>query len=263
MWAKVEDLDAFIGPGCSVACEPVGLLAAAWKIPLVSWAASSATLSNKDAYPTFTRVEATWLDLAPVFDSLTDVFNWSRIGIITTQEDVYRLTAIAIMEEMQKSGKKVILNVVATTVRGDQYDAESLQSLSNIMESMKAQVRVLLLMTYPVDMRNMLLIAMDMGMMNGEFVIIVGEYSMTIMDTVQTYRPEADEIIYNGLMTVGSHSTVSPELEAFNQKVIDAFQDPRFDHLPHLPVTASPDQVNIYAGIVSDTSILVLHIKVS
>ena len=36
IWDRVSDLDVVIGPGCSVACEPVALLCASWNIPVIS-----------------------------------------------------------------------------------------------------------------------------------------------------------------------------------------------------------------------------------
>ena len=64
-WSETEDLDAIIGLLCSVVCEPVGLLAASWNIPLVAAFCSSGILSNKAIYPTFSRMDANFLDLGP------------------------------------------------------------------------------------------------------------------------------------------------------------------------------------------------------
>ena len=52
-WQEVPDVDGFIGPVCSVGCEPVALLAAAWNVPVISFSCSSSSLSDMDQYPTF------------------------------------------------------------------------------------------------------------------------------------------------------------------------------------------------------------------
>ena len=80
LWDSVEDLDGLIGSGCSTVCQPESLLAASWGIPVVSWACSSHTLSDKDIYPTFTRVDGPWTARSHVYDHLADVFNWKKIG---------------------------------------------------------------------------------------------------------------------------------------------------------------------------------------
>ena len=64
-WSETADLDGFLGFHCSVVCQPVGLLAASWNIPMVSYFCSSGALSDKEIYPTFTRLTANWLALGP------------------------------------------------------------------------------------------------------------------------------------------------------------------------------------------------------
>ena len=60
IWDSVDRLDGLIGGGCSVVCQPVALLAAAWNVPVVAWACASPPLSDKVTYPTFTRVMGPW-----------------------------------------------------------------------------------------------------------------------------------------------------------------------------------------------------------
>ena len=78
MWSSVDDIDAIIGDGCSVVCQPLSFLAEAWGIPVISFGCTSDSLSDKTTYPTFTRVEGTWAILAPALRSLSDQFEWNR-----------------------------------------------------------------------------------------------------------------------------------------------------------------------------------------
>ena len=77
-------------------CEPVSLLSAAWNIPYVSFGCTSDTLSSTYDYPTFSRVVGTWASLAPMFQQFAAYFNWDRVGIVTTTENIMQLTANAI-----------------------------------------------------------------------------------------------------------------------------------------------------------------------
>ena len=95
MWMSSGGLDVIIGDGCSVVCQPVSLLAAAWGIPVVSWGCSSSTLSNKNIYPTFTRTKGTWMSLGPVFSALADTMGWNTVAILTSPEDVFRLAGVS------------------------------------------------------------------------------------------------------------------------------------------------------------------------
>ena len=249
VWASVEDLDGFIGASCSRVCETQALLAAAWGIPVVAWGCASNVLSDKQVYPTFTRLEGTYISRVQVFDHLCDVFGWKKIGIISTQEDLFHEQSQAAMEEMQGHGKEVVLHTVDNTARGEDVDTESLQALIKVIENIKSQVRILLLLMYSKDFRILLITALDLGMMNGEYVFISNEFVLDIIDTPQTYRPEADEFIYNAVICVGILEPSGPEYDTFQQKVIDELQDPQFNYLPHLPANASTSEVMVWAGI--------------
>ena len=75
-WSNSDDLDGIIGAACSIVCQPVGLLAAAWNVPMVSYTCSSGSLSNKDVYPTFSRAVGTWLLISYPMDAALDAFGY-------------------------------------------------------------------------------------------------------------------------------------------------------------------------------------------
>ena len=133
MWASVQDLDAIIGDGCSNVCQPVSLLAAAWGIPMISWGCTSPSLSDKSMYPVFSRVEGTWLSLAPVFNALSDVFNWTTIAVLSTTEEIWTLTAKAVVHKLESDGKEVHFRLLPSTMRGDKIHEDGMQvsDLSN------------------------------------------------------------------------------------------------------------------------------------
>ncbi len=247
MWNSVPDLDAIIGDGCSSVCQPVSLLAAAWGIPVVSWGCRSGSLSDKSIYPTFTRLDGTWQSVVPAFNDVADMFGWTKIGILTTTEDVFKLTAEAIRDDMQKHGKEVVFRVVATTVQGNEINQNKLQALQETITTMKTEVRIFCLMTYTADLRNMLIIAYDEGMLNGDYAFIGSETNIGVGQE-WSYRPEMDQYIFNGVLGVGVKSPSGPEYDALLQRTIDAFQDPVFADVPHLGPTASIEDVNVYAG---------------
>ncbi len=248
IWASVDDLDGIIGDGCSVVCQPVSLLAAAWGIPVISWGCASASLSDKHIYPTFTRVEGTWLSLGPVFDSLASALNWSRVGILTTPQDIFKMTAEAIQTEMERHDKEIVLHVVDTTIHGETVVHTSLQALRQTMLNMKEKVRIFYLMGYPHDLRNMLITAHEEGMFNGQFVFVAFEFSVDL-GASWAYRPElTDDIVYENLIVVGLHKPSGPKYESFLHAVIRAFQDPVFDNWQHIPPTTDINNIDVYAG---------------
>ena len=109
LWYETRSgVDAFIGGGCSVVCEPVALLSATWNVPFVSFGCTSDILSIKYNYPTFTRTVDTFVSLAPMFRKLAEYYSWDLVGVVTTTENIMQLTANAIKHEMEAAGKTVI-----------------------------------------------------------------------------------------------------------------------------------------------------------
>ncbi len=249
MWHSVDKLDGIIGSGCSTVCEPTSLLAAAWGIPVVSWGCSSMRLSNKLAYPTYSRSAGTSLGRLPAIAYVAKKLNWNRTCIISTPEPIYKLQASVLFSIIQEQGHYVELHTVESTVRGKYIIKENMETLTKIFSSLWKRVTYFVLLTYPVDQRNMLISAYDAGMINGDYAFLTSEYGVTTnLGTVQTFRPELDEVIFQGLLALGPLWPSGPTWNEFRQDVIDRLQDSHFDQLPHLPPDANIDQVNNYAG---------------
>ena len=142
LWSDFNsEVDAYIGGGCSVVCEPVALLSAAWNIPYVSFGCTSDTLSSKYDYPTFARSVGTWISLAPLFDKLADAYKWNRLGIVTTTENIMQLTANAIKSELEESGKTVLYNTIEPVVEGTEPNQENLVKMKEIVREVKKKTR--------------------------------------------------------------------------------------------------------------------------
>ena len=61
----MADVDGLVGAACSTVCQPVGLLAASWNIPMVSYFCGSESLADKETYPTFTRTSPNMVAVLP------------------------------------------------------------------------------------------------------------------------------------------------------------------------------------------------------
>ena len=142
LWSEFNsDVDAYVGGGCSVVCEPVALLSAAWNIPYVSFGCTSDTLSSKYDYPTFARSVGTWISLAPLFDKITDSYNWRRVGILTTTQNINQLTSGAIKSELERSGKTVIYRTIDKVVEGTQVNQNNFRKMKEIVKEIKEKAR--------------------------------------------------------------------------------------------------------------------------
>ena len=215
MWKNAEDLDGIIGDGCSVVCQPLALLAASWGFPVISWGCTSGSLSDKNTYPTFTRVEGTWTILAPVMEAIAKQFNWTHFGIIYSQEDVFRITAEAVMRTLGSNNVSVVPQVIGNVMRGNSVNEKAQLAQQEILKSMKQKARIVVILLYPSELLHLMLNAEIVGMKNGEYAFIL------LQDTITPSNP-----IFEGVIGVGTRRPSEPNFDAFLHRVIEAFQDP-------------------------------------
>ncbi len=246
MWTSV-DLDAIIGDGCSVVCQPVSLLAASWNIPAISWGCISNALSNKANYPTFTRTDGPVSMLGPVYDKLADTFGWQTVGIMTSDDVIWQLAGESVKTELETHGKTVVFRIIASTVQGETLVESRMRDLQETMASLKDLVRVLFIFSYIPDLKNMLVVARNENMLNGKYVFVTHENHNFLINEYP-YQTREQTFMTDGLIGVTLKGQSGQEFEDFLQRVIDEFQGSRFDGVPHVPADASIENINSYAG---------------
>lgn len=83
-------VDAYIGPGCSVACLSAALLAQYWNKPIISYSCSSSDLEDKTKYSTFARTQPfsrTYSQSTPsILLQIMRRYNWQRAAILATDD---------------------------------------------------------------------------------------------------------------------------------------------------------------------------------
>ena len=86
----MADVDGLVGAACSIVCQPVGLLAASWNIPMVSFSCTSGSLADKETYPTFTRTCPNMIALLPgAFAATIDAFGSVSLGTFHTMWQIF------------------------------------------------------------------------------------------------------------------------------------------------------------------------------
>jgi atrial natriuretic peptide receptor A len=252
LWSEFDgNLDAFIGGGCSVVCEPVALLSAAFNLPYTSFGCTSDTLSNKYNYPTFTRAVGTWVSLAPMFNLFADEFDWTRLGIVTTTENIMQLTANAIKLQMERHDKKVFYHTIQTVVdENDEINLDSLEKQKTIVKDIKKEARIVIMCMYDKDILQFLLSAYDEGMLNGEYVFIVLDAEKV---PPANDRPEIAKLAYSGLISANVRTPSGEEWEKFQLAVRESFADEKFKDYP---ILGPNDDIDVHAGLLHDAVLM-------
>ena len=104
LFLTVRKLHGFIGGGCDEVCEPAGLLASAWNLPMVSWGCSSIHLSSKNTYNTLARTVGPYNKMAPLFSKVMQHYGWTRAYIFTSSESVWQTASFSVKLNLEANG---------------------------------------------------------------------------------------------------------------------------------------------------------------
>ncbi|XP_038077863.1 atrial natriuretic peptide receptor 1-like [Patiria miniata] len=213
-------IDAYIGPGCSIICEPGGILAAHWGTPVVSWGCTSDTLSQKETYPTFARTTSPSKFVAPFFTRIMKHFNYDRVAIIYSSHHLWSLTAQNMKTDLEQNDIEV--EVFAQFEPLEKLAEANVASVAREAENKKKQLeeamessRVFIVVAYGTDVRNFLLDALDLGMMDGTYAFFTTEVSLSAREDVSEPNDGRDDDAikaFAGLMDV---KLLKPETDAY------------------------------------------------
>ena len=228
LWSEMPDLDAIIGDSCSVVCQPVGLLAAAWNIPEVSNACTSDALSNVAMFPTFTRSVGVYKQFVQVIGKVAETFRWSTVAIITETADLFRLLAEYGKTHLESRKMTVYYNTFKSTVNVNVLIPENLLKLKRIMQKLKSQVRIFVLLMYPTDLRHFRILAHQEDMLTSEF----GFYGVDMFpayDKNPVLRPDLpDEFLWQGHITMDVEVHLPDNWETFKEECLAVHDLPIF-----------------------------------
>ncbi|XP_022107598.1 atrial natriuretic peptide receptor 2-like [Acanthaster planci] len=251
MWLYVHRLHAFIGGGCDVVCEPVGLLASAWNLPMVSWGCSSLVLSNKDDYNTFVRTVGPYTKMARMFTKIMRSFSWTRTVILTSSENVWQTTSYAVKLDLESEG--ILVSDFFTFNPGHENitGREKMQHRDVIVDA-KESARIFLLFAYGGDVRDLMLNSLDLGLINGEFAFVCVDLIEDAHYGRNTWmgddgRDEDAAKAFNGLLNIHIKTPEEDSYEAFKAEARHWVAEEPFNR----PM-GQDEEVDVHAGPLYD-----------
>lgn len=90
---QTQQVDAIIGPSCSVSCIALSHLATAWNIPVISFGCGAEELADKALFPTFVRAKPMVSAIMEVHLKLLQINNWRSIALVSSESgynDLFR-----------------------------------------------------------------------------------------------------------------------------------------------------------------------------
>uniref|UniRef100_A0A670HRB6 Guanylate cyclase n=1 Tax=Podarcis muralis TaxID=64176 RepID=A0A670HRB6_PODMU len=191
-----KHLSAFIGPLNPGYCTAASLLGRSWNKAVFSWACVSDELDSPGHHPTFVRT----LPSPPgILLSVLKYFSWAHVGIVSSQEELWRDTANKLATALRNRGLPV--GVVTSMGRGD-GDAEGTWA--------KIQAAVIILCMHSAliggeDQATLLTKAQEMGLADGRYVFLPYDtlfyslpyrnHSYFILDNDRSFREAYDAVL--------------------------------------------------------------------
>ncbi|XP_027052498.1 atrial natriuretic peptide receptor 1-like [Pocillopora damicornis] len=171
-WAQQKrGVDAFIGGGCNRVCEYISLLAGKWNLPVISWGCMSAHLSNRNTFPTFVRTVGPYTKMEKLLKRLMEHFNWKRVAIIASTDDIWQIAANLVKIELLKH--KINVAHFHSFIPGRLHILESrIVRHADLIRRAAKRAMIFILLCDGGDIREIMLNFLDLGLLNGNYAFI-------------------------------------------------------------------------------------------
>ncbi|KAL5019926.1 hypothetical protein ScPMuIL_002818 [Solemya velum] len=227
-----ENIQAIIGPGCSVSVEIAGLMAASWKLPMMTPVATSFALTDKTLYRTLTRLSSDNRALARFLVNVLQSFKWTDVVFIRGKEHiVYNLQENAFLPIFKEAG------ITVTTVK---YTDES--NHEAVLKEASRSARVFIISVLPKMLHGLLLTAQRLGMTDGDYVLLVLRQALREQKEDQLYpfrsHNESEYIkAYTSVFVVNRRVPVTPVREEFAASMVKMSLEHYNYSYPNTPVS--------------------------
>ncbi|XP_078542104.1 retinal guanylyl cyclase 2 isoform X2 [Lissotriton helveticus] len=158
---------AFIGPSNPGYCDAATLLGKNWNKAVFSWACINYELDNVKSYPTFAR---TLPSPTRVLFNVMKYFQWAHVGIISSNEDLWKDTGNKVANALRSNGLPVgIVTSVSEDTRNIRKALEKVRKVDNL--------RIIIMCMHSVLIgghlqQQLLEVAHDLKMTDGSLVFV-------------------------------------------------------------------------------------------
>ncbi|KAL5268687.1 hypothetical protein ACHWQZ_G002517 [Mnemiopsis leidyi] len=214
----------FIGPECSKAVESIALLARGWNIAVVSYGASSPTVSQHDRYTTFARSIPPYNLMGEAITQLLLHYNWNEhICVLTSVEDIWLRTAEEFISNMKDAGiQNIVPRYIFPNVNEADLSPENDNRIREILKGLEYEARIVILLTY--DDTKVLAFAHELGLLKGHYVFIVVEGNADYLQKAEEMTGVDASEVLTGLFSVTYRplDTTSESYIQFKRDLADA-----------------------------------------
>lgn len=233
-------VDAYIGPGCSQGCLPGGHIAYEWNLPMVAWGCSSSALSDKELYPNFVRTVGTYNLAGDLLKAFLEEYGWDRVGLMCSTASYWSelCNRIKVTMEAGNSTYKVpyfgsfdpstvadsTLQAMFVAARKLAHGKSSNKMVTKSILYVKCHksfsLSVFVFGAYGGPVRQLMLAAHDLGMLDGTYVFMGFE---NILDSCKTNDGRDTEACnaFEGFININVYLPKDDVYNAFAQEVYE------------------------------------------
>ncbi|XP_078374364.1 atrial natriuretic peptide receptor 3-like [Oculina patagonica] len=246
---RISGVDAIIGDGCDIICEPAAILAASWNLPMISWGCESSKLSEKSIYQTFARTVGSFSKMGGLFMSVLGYFKWKSIGIIASTESIWQLAMSGLMKVFLEND--INIRYIHTLNPGHVLVTER-EEYKSMLALAKETARIFIMLCYGGDMRALMLYAYDLGMLNGDYAFLTVNLLPSAAIGNNTFmgndgRDAEAALAFRGILSIHVREPTTDLWRLFTKDVRQKMNDYPF----HIQLD-DQEKVEVYAGAIYD-----------
>jgi len=147
---------------------------------MISWAAASPLLSDKENFPVVSRTVGPYTKMSNIILKLMEHFDWKNCAILGANDDLYSATSEQLLSDLEDGGYNVMFYQSFTAVTADVGSGQKSSWMSQLRST---GVRIIFVLAYCGDMRDVLLTASDLGMLEG--------YAYLFFDVIEDCHADA------------------------------------------------------------------------
>eukprot|EP00638_Chattonella_subsalsa_P003175 CAMPEP_0117740944 /NCGR_PEP_ID=MMETSP0947-20121206/4628_1 /TAXON_ID=44440 /ORGANISM="Chattonella subsalsa, Strain CCMP2191" /LENGTH=816 /DNA_ID=CAMNT_0005557125 /DNA_START=123 /DNA_END=2573 /DNA_ORIENTATION=+ len=246
------NIHGFVGIPCSTACTRAGQIAEFFGFPMISYYSGSPLLSDKTDFPVVSRVVGPSTKMKPVLRELMDLFGWKNCALVSSNDDLNAPVAEVFLNYLTKETYDVTFYQTFTSVSSDLGSGSKISWMSQ----MKAKgVRVIFVLGYCQDVRDILLTAKDLDMIEGYSYFVFGVYAGCHEDLAGLNDGRSEEALelFDGIINLTWYTEITEEYSQFMDLMDERRMDfAAYSHPPNGPL--KPNKITEWIGFAANDS---------
>eukprot|EP00638_Chattonella_subsalsa_P018014 CAMPEP_0117865240 /NCGR_PEP_ID=MMETSP0950-20121206/6619_1 /TAXON_ID=44440 /ORGANISM="Chattonella subsalsa, Strain CCMP2191" /LENGTH=537 /DNA_ID=CAMNT_0005716283 /DNA_START=248 /DNA_END=1861 /DNA_ORIENTATION=+ len=239
------DIHAFIGPVSFISCISVAPIANSSSMPLISLSQAS-SFRDKSQYPMFSTVTIDDTQRTTSCVKMMEHFGWENLAVIW-EELYFPSTVERLFLEMVEAGYNVVFNQSFPQIDSDIGYGSKLEWMGQLKAT---GVRIIFVLAWCPDVRDILLSAHDLDMIDGYVYVLYMESSSCHHDYfgLDNGRDEEALALFDGTLSLKVHHNETGRYNDFIAEMKSRCMDFPYAYPPNGPLQPIIESEELYTS---------------